>query len=529
MQESNSSPVLSFPSHSEQSCLLRQPQTELQIEMSDRWKPWPDLKQGLTVCEFFSGIGGFRLSLGTEMHGVPIRRIDAYDVSAVANEVYRHNFENTGLSPDDTEKVFVKNLGHAVDLKGNTSNLREQSQSFANTISTKITSTLHNVLIEGVQVADLDGRADVWTMSPPCQPYTTTRGAHQKDELDHRSGGLYHLMYLLRHVSKRPRYILLENVAGFATSTVLKDWKVCLNDCGYSYRQYLISPMDIGCPNHRKRYYMTIFPKNVGTQSDRTEETVPSTGRKRSRSDEPAVISSPSMHARRCMVGLEENVYSELDRGLLPMPKVQPLQAFCRAAAAAAAARVSEARNGGQTTTAVLTRAESALTNGILGADMPLDELWNNELKALLIPLQKLRTPWAASRVSVVGPKDMVSYCFTKSYGRLIDRASGSCYLPTALHRLADPEHAINRAVTDANPYPLEVLHGELRFFHPQELLALSGFPLGFTFPASMPIHKRFACIGNSVNVYVLTCIVQELLRFSPNPNATHTTGDCVH
>jgi hypothetical protein len=69
-------------------------------------------------------------------------------------------------------------------------------------------------------VNDVDGKADIWTMSPPCQPckhhtflffcvlflsrflpsriiVTTTRGANRKDHLDHRSKGLYHIMSLL--------------------------------------------------------------------------------------------------------------------------------------------------------------------------------------------------------------------------------------------------------------------------------------------------------------------------------------------
>jgi site-specific DNA-cytosine methylase len=39
--------------------------------------------------------------------------------------------------------------------------------------------SLHRVLIDGLKVVDVEGVSDVWTMSPPCQPFTNTKGAHQ--------------------------------------------------------------------------------------------------------------------------------------------------------------------------------------------------------------------------------------------------------------------------------------------------------------------------------------------------------------
>jgi len=93
----------------------------------------------------------------------------------------------------------------------------------------------------------------------------------------------------------------------------------------------------------------------------------------------------------------------------------------------------------------------------------------------------------------------------------LTDRASGSCYLPCATHPLSDPAHALDRTATAANPYPLAPLLGQVRKFHPAELLALSGFPLQFSFPADTPLQKQYACIGNSVNVFVLRAILKTL------------------
>jgi hypothetical protein len=44
------------------------------------------------------------------------------------------------------------------------------------------------------------------------QPYTTTRLARRLDAQDNRAKPLSHLLSLLRHMTQRPRYIVLENV-----------------------------------------------------------------------------------------------------------------------------------------------------------------------------------------------------------------------------------------------------------------------------------------------------------------------------
>ena len=113
-----------------------------------------------------------------------------------------------------------------------------------------------NKLVEHIKPAMVDGRADLWTLSPPCQPHTTTRGAHQKDDMDKRSMGFQHMIHLLSSCEDPPRHILLENVKGFVGSNALCAWKTALRLKGYTWRQYLLSPVHVGIPNNRTRYYM---------------------------------------------------------------------------------------------------------------------------------------------------------------------------------------------------------------------------------------------------------------------------------
>lgn len=60
--------------------------------------------------------------------------------------------------------------------------------------------------------------ADIWTMSPPCQPYTRT--GLQQGSLDARSRSFLYLMRVLREMTVRPSYILVENVKGFEVSSM---------------------------------------------------------------------------------------------------------------------------------------------------------------------------------------------------------------------------------------------------------------------------------------------------------------------
>eukprot|EP01031_Cornospumella_fuschlensis_P026262 gene26262-31727_t len=189
---------------------------------SRRVKSRPSAEQGWSVFEFFSGIGGVRLALPDAIDSVPIRHIRAFDCSAVPNMVYEHNFHG---SPE-------QRLDSVRD------------------------SSLRNILVQGLKVRDVDGQADIWTMSPPCQPYTTTRGALRRDHLDNRSRGLMHLISLLLQMQQLPRYLFVENVQGFVGSSMHACWQQCMQVCGYHFEEFVLSPhRTAGLPNSRSRYY----------------------------------------------------------------------------------------------------------------------------------------------------------------------------------------------------------------------------------------------------------------------------------
>lgn len=94
--------------------------------------------------------------------------------------------------------------------------------------------------------------ADLWWMSPPCQPYSI-RGA-QKDLEDRRSGAYLRLLELLD--AHRPQHIALENVPWFEGSQGHDRLATWLASAGYSVWSGCLSPTDIGIPMTRRRFFL---------------------------------------------------------------------------------------------------------------------------------------------------------------------------------------------------------------------------------------------------------------------------------
>ena len=91
--------------------------------------------------------------------------------------------------------------------------------------------------------------ADLWTLTPPCQPFTTTTCARQRDTADPRAASLLHLLELLPAMKRLPGHVLLENVAGFIGSGCHARLLAVLQRCGYRVQQFVISPHQARTPD----------------------------------------------------------------------------------------------------------------------------------------------------------------------------------------------------------------------------------------------------------------------------------------
>lgn len=98
--------------------------------------------------------------------------------------------------------------------------------------------------------------ADLWWLSPPCQPYTV-RG-NRLDLDDHRAASLLRILEVLEGLplGKLPASLALENVPGFLDSQARERLLAVLSHRGYDLRELLLCPTTLGVPMRRERYYL---------------------------------------------------------------------------------------------------------------------------------------------------------------------------------------------------------------------------------------------------------------------------------
>ncbi|KAF7306366.1 Dna methyltransferase [Mycena indigotica] len=167
----------------------------------------------MRALEFYSGIGGLHLAL--ERSKVDANVVHAFDWDRTACEVYSANF------------------GPGIACKTDIS------------------------IMTADYLASLN--AFLWLLSPACQPYTVLN-PQAKGELDPRAQSFLHLVRnILPELATRnahPTHFLVENVAGFETSTTRQVLVSTFQQLGYTTAEFLLTPLQFGIPNSRLRYYL---------------------------------------------------------------------------------------------------------------------------------------------------------------------------------------------------------------------------------------------------------------------------------
>lgn len=95
-------------------------------------------------------------------------------------------------------------------------------------------------------------QADIWLLSPPCQPYT--RQGLKKDANDARAFGFLDLLDKFAQMKHPPKYIILENVVGFETSITREKMVNILEEACFTVQECILSPHHLGIPYSRPRY-----------------------------------------------------------------------------------------------------------------------------------------------------------------------------------------------------------------------------------------------------------------------------------
>ncbi len=180
--------------------------------------------RGIRALELFSGIGGFSESLralGPAASGVEV--VAAVEMAPHLMEAYGENFPGA--------KRLRKNLL---------------------SLPTKALAKVE---------------ADLWWMSPPCQPFTT-RGL-QRGLDDPRAQILPRLMAWIEELA--PAMVGMENVPGFSGSRAHEQLMATLEQGEYEVEERLLCPTELGIPARRERYYLVARRGGLPERGERRE------------------------------------------------------------------------------------------------------------------------------------------------------------------------------------------------------------------------------------------------------------------
>lgn len=394
-----------------------------------------EMDAALELVEFFSGIGGFRIafeqaitrfneniSAKSELSQLELSKILAIDTSDVVNRCYKANF------PDTATRKRKRNV---------------------------VVSKSHELLqmnIEFLQVDEIEELGTVWTMSPPCQPFTTTHKAKQLGRKDCRNRALQNIIFKIYSIKKKPKIIFFENVKGFAGTDVHEEFIKCLKENNYSCRQYLLSPLQFGIPMNRTRFYICAIQKDLVTESFHAEKVL-------------TCIPNHDINIKNTQSS------SVLNKNSLDKANINGLHELC---------------SGPDTA-------------------FPLKYFIEDKVKDHFFLSKETLDKKYAPGLSMVGAYDRITFCFTSSYGQRLHKSSGSF-----LH----VDKGYGKEVDKSEENIVAANSGKVRYFTPKELLRLFGYPSWYKLDniKDISLKQQWRVIGQSISITVVEKIIYHTL-----------------
>ncbi|NXI08759.1 TRDMT methyltransferase, partial [Irena cyanogastra] len=369
--------------------------------------------------------------------------VAAVDVNTLANDVYKYNFPSTPL--------------------------------WAKTI-------------EGITLKEFDRLSfDMILMSPPCQPFT--RIGLQGDVSDPRTKSFLYILDILPRLQKLPKYLLLENVKGFESSSARNELLQTLATCGFKYQEFLLSPTCLGIPNSRLRYFLIAKLHQ-----------------------EPFSFQAPgqvSLFILLEFASLHEDLqlnfqFSDIDKISRPGSR-----------------RFTQGKNGSSKkslpkeaflfkleTVEEMERKHNQDNDSSIQVLRDFLEEENEEMSQYFLPPKSLLR--YAFLLDIVKPTCRRSTCFTKGYGHYVE-GTGSVLQTAVDVQLESVFKHIDELPEEEKLMKLSTL--KLRYFTPREIANLHGFPLEFGFPEKVTVKQCYRLLGNSLNVHVVAKLISILLE----------------
>ncbi|XP_072184401.1 tRNA (cytosine(38)-C(5))-methyltransferase isoform X2 [Excalfactoria chinensis] len=317
--------------------------------------------------------------------------------------------------------------------------------------------------IEGITLKEFDRLSfDMILMSPPCQPFT--------------------------RLQKLPKYLLLENVKGFESSSARCELLRTLETCGYKYQEFLLSPTCLGIPNSRLRYFLIAklhqkpfffhVPGQILTRfpDQNLEELC---------KDKVADKASSSFPSG------EKSLDSNTDPDCSSKKGHLPKGAFLFKL---------------ETAEQIVRKHSQDNDSSIQMLEDFLEEENEEMSQYFLAPKSLVRY---AFLLDIVKPTCRRSTCFTKGYGHYVE-GTGSVLQTAVDVQLESVFKDIENLTEEEKLMKLSTL--KLRYFTPREIANLHGFPPEFGFPDKVSIKQCYRLLGNSLNVHVVAKLISILL-----------------
>ncbi|XP_014675616.1 PREDICTED: tRNA (cytosine(38)-C(5))-methyltransferase-like isoform X2 [Priapulus caudatus] len=470
----------------------------------------------LRVLELYSGIGD---------SGLNYKIVAAVDINEKANIIYKHNFRETNLLQRNIESISVQQLDKM--------------------------------------------KIDLLTMSPPCQPFT--RLGCQKDVSDPRAKSFLYLLNTLPKLENQPKYILLENVKGFETSNARAAFREMLDRCGYIYKEMLLSPVQLGIPNSRLRFYLIAKKSPLSFHPPKEAELVSctlchimnsysvckQTGGSRfcadvwnfSESDQPCRTvkannskkrtSVNSNATEKCLPALGHKVTVNENACIVPPHKIGG--SLQEASTITCHMDVSAEHTG--EASASLERAAQCLevknvqstshTGGISSDASAVLQCWSSVCGGQLDDRKLLHNCQdSAMRTlgSYLSPHDMESRHqlpqqlvtrFLKVMDVVSPQSTRSCCFTKAYGRYIEGTGSVLLSDFTDSIHIVEgkAMHGtcaapstlRLSYFSPKDIANIMCFPTDYTFPKDCTSRDCYKVLGNSINIYVVSVLLRLL------------------
>ena len=375
--------------------------------------------------------------------------------------------------------------------------------------------------------------ANLWLMSPPCQPFT--RQGAQKDTTDGRSQSFLRLIDILPELKNKPSHLLVENVVGFEVSDTRNALLQVLRDNGFTYKEFILSPRMFGVPYSRPRYFCIAKRKELKWAMDEkfSSEIV-------HREPPPCFLSDPKHWVKAPHIDdLEPTNPTEATVARLKREEGQTAEEAAKVAKEHAKINNAEPKKtygvatleGFLEVSSIGKQSDGSDRCDRIDAQKNVEESSSSLYSEYAVPVKELQK--AKLSVSAVLPSDRKCNCFTKSYGKFV-KGTGSFLVEEEFDwREWDGQVGVvdgsgdaadgtgdgtgdgtttsntgDETVPRTNPQPPRA-----RYFTPREVANIHSFPPDFTFPPNITTNQQFALLGNSLSVACVAPLLEYLLN----------------